>query len=283
VTTPAAADPPAVSEPPPATGTGGAPAPAEPPPGARAVARGGATGAEPLPGGPEEERPLLRLPPPRRPPYSGVGMFVGASITFSAALSEQIVAHVLIKRRCIEPFAAQSELDTMSPEAAGNGLESYADALVRCVPGVLPAMVLRVQSDLSLLATIGLVSAGAALRAQRQAYDDVFADRPPRRMVGLRAAGLGLLGAGVVTWLTTGALSWGLLASCRDAKCATRARLLAFTTRDTSVALIAAGGGMLTYAVAHERAYDRSFRDRALSVGTAWLPGGGGLSLSGRF
>lgn len=276
---------PEVSEPPPSETSGPALADAEPKAGARSIARGGtAAGAEPLPGGDDDdERPLLRLPPPRRPPYSGVGMFVGAGITFSAAISEQIVAHVLVKRRCIEPFASQSELNAMTPEEVGNGVESYADALVKCVPGVLPAMVLRVQSDLSLLATIGLASAGAALRAQRRAYDDAFGDRPPRRMLGLRAAGLSLLGTGVVTWLTTSAISWGLLASCRDAKCATRARLMAFTTRDTSVALIAAGGGMLTYAVAHGRAYDRFFRDRALSVGTAWLPGGGGVSLSGRF
>jgi hypothetical protein len=40
---------------------------------------------------------------------------------------------------------------------------------------------------------------------------------------------------------------------------------------------------MLTYAIAHGRAYDRFFRDRMLSVGTTWLPGGAGLSLSGRF
>jgi hypothetical protein len=212
-----------------------------------------------------------------------VGLFVGASVTFSAALAEQIVAHVLIKRRCIEPFAAQAGGDTTTPEQAEQETRDFADALVRCVPGVLPAMVLRVQSDLALLATIGLASAGAALRAHRQAYDDVFADRPARRMLGLRIAGIGLLSTGVVTWLTTSAVSWGLLGSCRDAKCATRARLMAFTTRDTGVVLIAAGAGMLTYAVAHGRAHDPDFRDRALAVGAAWLPGGGGLSLSGRF
>jgi hypothetical protein len=255
----------------------GGPPPADPQPkavGERSVARGGAAGAEPLPGSEDDERPALRLPPPRRPPYSGVGLFVGAGVTFSAALSEQIVAHVLVKRRCIEPFAAQASSD----EA-----ESFEQALLRCAPGVLPAVVLRVHSDLGLLATIGLASAGAALRAHRQAYDDVFADRPARAMTGLRAAGIALVGTGVVTWLTTGAISWGLLASCRDAKCATRARLLAFTTRDTGAVLIAAGAGMLTYAIAHGRAYDRFFRDRMLSVGTTWLPGGAGLSLSGRF
>lgn len=269
---------------PPAAAPAAAPGPATAPaPGERAVARGGATGAEPLPGGEESERPVLRLPPPRRPPYSGLGLFIGAGVTFSLAVSEQVVAHLLVKRRCIEPIAAQAKLDAMTTDEAGDDAEDFGRALLGCAPGVLPAVVLRVQSDLALLATIGLASAGAALRARRRAYDDVFASRPIRPLMGLRIAGIGLMGTGVVTWLTTGALGWGLLASCRDAKCATRARLMAFTTRDASAVLIAAGAGMLTYAVAHGRAYDGYFRDRALSVGAAWLPGGGGLSLSGRF
>lgn len=204
-------------------------------------------------------------------------------MTFSAALAEQIVAHVLVKRRCIEPFANPPEPDPMSPDEANSEAEDFGEALLECAPGVLPAIALRVHSDLGLLATIGLASAGAALRAQRRAYDDAFGDRRPKAMLGLRAGGISLIGAGVVTWLTTGAASWGLLASCRTARCATRARLMAFTTRDTGAVLIAAGAGMLSYAIAHGRAYDRFSRDRALSVGTAWVPGGAGLSLSGRF
>ena len=201
------------------------------------------------------------------------------SDVFSAALAEQIVAHVLVKRRCIDPFDAPSDPMAGPAEEA----EDFGQVLLRCAPGVLPAVALRVHSDLGLLATIGLVSAGAAFRAQPKAYDDVFGDRPPKRMLGLRATGISLVSVGVVTWLTTGAVSWGLLASCRDTRCATRARLMAFTTRDTGAVLVAAGSGMLAYSLAHARAYDRFFRDRALSVGTAWLPGGAGLSLGGRF
>lgn len=240
--------------------------------GARGASRGGDLGPED-----REERRAIRLPPPERPPYSGLGLFIASGVTFSAALSEQIVAHVLVKRRCIDPLAEQAATD---PEIQAEG---YGRALLGCASGVLPALVLRVQSDLGLLATIGLASAGAAVRAQRSAYDDVFADRRGKPMMGLRIAGMSLIGTGVVTWLTTGALSWGLLASCRDAKCATRARLMAFTTRDAGAVLIAAGSGMLTYAIAHRRAYDRFYRDRALSLGTTLLPGGAGLSFSGRF
>lgn len=229
----------------------------------------------------DEQRPF-RLPPPARPPYAGLGLFIGAGVLFSASLSEQIVAHLLIKRRCIEPFAGSGGIDTMSDDGQTEA-EDFAQALLECAPGVLPAVVLRIQSDVGLLATIGLASAGAVVRARRQAYDDVFADRPSNRMLRLRIAGASLLGAGVVTWLTTGAVSWGLLASCRDAKCATRARLMAFTTRDAGAVLIAAGSGMLAYSIGHLHAYDRFYRDRAFSLGTTILPGGAGLSLSGRF
>lgn len=240
-------------------------------------------GAERLPGEDEDARPAFRWPPPQRPPYSGVGLFVGSGITFAAALSEQIVAHVLVKRRCIDPFDEPIDADPMSPDEAGSEAEDFADALLECAPGVLPAVALRVYSDLGLLATIGFASAGAVLRARRDAFDDVFADRPARPMMGLRITGITLIGTGVVTWLTMGPLSWGLLASCRDTQCAARARLISFTTRDAGAVLIAAGSGMVGYALAHRRAHDRFLRERALSVGTAFLPGGAGLSLSGRF
>ncbi len=239
-------------------------------------------GPELLPGD-EPPKPSLALPPPRRPPYSGVGLFVGAGITFSAAVAEQIVAHILVKRRCIDEFAAQSTPMAMDADEARTEADNIGDVLLSCAPGVLPAVALRVHSDIGLLATIGLASAGAALRAQRSGYDDVFGDRPPKPMLGLRAAGVSLIGTGVVTWLTTGALSWGILAGCRTARCATRARLMAFTTRDAGAVLIAAGSGMLAYAVSHRRAYDRYFRERAFSVGVAPVAGGGGLSMSGRF
>ena len=240
-------------------------------------------GAELLPGD-EARPPMLRLPPPRRPPYSGVGLFIGAGITFSAALSEQIVAHILVKRRCIDAFASQSTPDADTTDEAEEQARDFGDVLLECAPGVLPAVALRVHSDIGLLATIGLAAAGAALRAQRSGYDDVFGDKPAKPMLALRATGVTLIGTGVVTWLTTGALSWGVLAGCRTARCATRARLMAFTTRDAGAVLIAVGSGMLAYAVSHRRAYDRFYRERALSVGLTTMPGGGGgLSMTGRF
>lgn len=237
-------------------------------------------GAGMLPGD-DPEPSMLRFPPPRRPPWSGVGLFVGAGVTFSAALTEQIIGHVLVKRRCIDPFAEQAAVSTSEDGEAQ--AEDFGEALLKCAPGILPAFALRVHSDLGLLATIGLAAAGSALRAQRDAHDDAFSDRPPPNKFALQASGVGLIGLGVVTWLTTGAISWGVLASCRTARCATRARLTAFTTRDTGAVMIAAGSGMLAYAMAHRRAYDRFFRDRAMSVGMSWMPGGPGLTLTGRF
>jgi len=236
-----------------------------------------------LPGEAEESGPVLRFPPPVRPPYSGTGLMIGAGISFAAALSEQIVAHVLVKRRCIEPFAASQQPDTENPDEVRNEAEDFSQALIECAPGVLPAVALRIYSEFGLLTMIGLAAGGASMRARQRAYDDVFADRPGRPMTGLRIGGASLIGVGLVTWLTTGAVSWGLLASCRDAKCATRARLTAFTTRDAGAVLVASGAGMLAYSFAHRRAHDRFVRDRLLSVGTAYIPGGAGLSLSGRF
>jgi hypothetical protein len=173
--------------------------------------------------------------------------------------------------------------DPEMPDDTENEAEDFAQDLQRCAPGVLPAVALRIYSDVGLLATIGLASTGAVMRGRQRAYDDVFADRPVRPMLGLRIAGASLLGVGVMTWLTTGAVSWGLLASCRDAKCATRARLMAFTTRDAGAVLTASGAGMLSYAMAYRRAHDRTLRDRLFSIGTAMLPGGLGLSLRGQF
>lgn len=233
--------------------------------------------------GPADERPVIRFPPPTRPPYSGTSLMIGAGLSFSAALAEQIVGYVLVKRRCIDPLGQATPSDPMDPDEARDEAEDFGQALLQCAPGVLPAVALRIYSDVGLLTAIGLAAGGAAVRARQQAYDDVFADRPARPMLGLRIAGASLLGVGVLTWLTTGAASWGLLASCRDTDCASRARLMAFTTRDAGAVLTAAGAGMLSYSIAHRRAYDRTLRERLLSIGTAFVPGGAGLSLSGRF
>lgn len=277
---------PRVAEPPQPEARGPAPETTEDAPPARRREGPGsapAMGDELLPGE-EQERPVLRFPPPVRPPYSGTGLMIGAGISFGASLAEQIVAHVLVKRRCIDPLGRPMEPDPMSPDEVQDEAQDFGQTLLRCAPGVLPAVALRIYSDVGLLTTIGLAAGGAAMAARQRAYDDVFADRAAPPMLGLRIAGASLVGVGVITWLTTGAVSWGLLASCRDAACASRARLMAFTTRDAGAVLTAAGAGMLSYTLAHRRAYDRTLRERLLSVGTTFVPGGGaGLSVSGRF
>lgn len=216
------------------------------------------------------------IPAPQRPPYTGVGLFIGASATFTIALAEQIVAHVLVKRRCIDPVDDESFEKVDDAEVLG-------EVVAQCIPGVIPAIVLRVHSDIGLLATIGLAAGGAILRGRRAAYDDVFADRPPRNVRRLRLAGISLIGVGVVTWFTTGAAAWGLLAGCKSGKCAARARLMAFTTRDAGAALVAAGAGMLGFAEAYRRGHGGFVRDRALSLAPTLGPRGFRLGLSGRF
>ena len=47
-----------------------------------------------------------------------------------------IVAHVLVKRRCIDPLS--EPIDPMAPPQTE--AETFADALVGCAPGVLPAV-----------------------------------------------------------------------------------------------------------------------------------------------
>lgn len=261
-------------------------------------------GAE-LPGGEPPAAP--RLPPPPRPPYRGTGLFIGAAVTFAVAVSEQAVAHVLVKRRCIDPV--QRELEAM--EAAmndpvdptvdmdGDGvpdiLEIDSDAeragelVVDCIPGVVPALALRVHSDIGLLATIGLATAAGMLRARQRAYDDAFGGRARARLVAHRISGISLIGTGVVTWFATGAGSWGWLSSCKSAQCAGKARILNFTMRDASALMVAAGGALLGYAEAYRRNYDRFERERAISggpsisVGPSLSPGGAGLTMTGRF
>jgi len=246
--------------------------------------------------GPEQDDPrptLPRLPPPPRPRYRGTGLFIGAGVTFAVALAEQIVAHVLVKRQCIDPIAANAMMETdpvvidpndpPDPEdLPGNPTDELGEIVTQCAPGVVPALALRVHSDLGLLAMIGMSAAGGALRARRRAWDGVFEGTPHADFVGLRAAGIGLLAGGVITWFSTSAASWAWLTSCETGRCATRARLMNFTTRDASALMVAAGAGMLAFSETHRRASTQFERDRIFSLGVARLPGGLMLGLHGR-
>jgi hypothetical protein len=232
---------------------------------------------EKLPSGEGEDAPR-KMPPPLRPPYKGIGLFVGASVTFAVALSEQIAGHILVKRRCIDPVARESMMvdDTQAAEELG-------DAVVRCLPGVVPAVALRINSDLALLATIGMVTAGAMLRAERKAYDDAFADRRQKNIAALRGAGIGLIAGGVITWFTLGPTAWALLSKCGTAKCATHARAMAFSTRDVGAVLAAAGAGMLGFAESYRRHHERFARERAIMFAPTFGRGMAGLGVTGRF
>jgi hypothetical protein len=302
---------PAVSEPPPA---GDAPSVSAPPtagdPSSPEPSVAQPTGdPEPEPSAPlDAELPgadtpaaMPRFPPPQRPPYRGTGLFIGAGITLAVAIAEQVVAHVLVKRRCIDPI--QRELaamdaamnDPVDPTADMDGdgvpdiLEIDSDAeragelVVDCIPGVVPALALRVHSDIGLLATIGLASAGGLLRARQRAWDDVFGKKPRAAFNAHRISGITLVAGGVVTWFASGAGSWGWLSSCKSTKCAVQARILNFSMRDVSAVMVATGAVLLGFAEGYRRNFDRFERDRALSVGPSVAIGGGGLVMSGRF
>lgn len=271
---------PETEEPPQPTATGPAPAPApdeaSPKEAASASKKPEGPTAAPRIGEPEDDQApaFLRLPPPARPPYRGTGLFIGAGVAFVVALTEQIIAHRIVKTRCIDPIG-RGEYDTT---------QDVGDVITGCAPGVLPAVALRVHSDIGLLAAIGLASAGGITRGDHDAYRDVF--DPPgrrRRVAGLRIAGISLVGAGMVSWLSTGAAAWGVVGNCDTARCVNGGRLMAFITRDLSAAMVASGAGMLAFAEAYRRRYDGYTRDRAISVGPSLSLGGAGLRLSGSF
>lgn len=223
--------------------------------------------------GDETQAQAFRLPPPERPFYGGTGLMIGAGVTFAVALSEQIVAHILVKRRCIDPIGAGAIEDTAD----------FGQIFTQCAPGVLPALALRVHSDLGLLATIGFAAGGGALRGQRDAWDDVFRTPKPRKVAGLRIGGIALIGTGVVTWFSTGAAAWGVLGKCRTSRCANAARAMAFSTRHVSAVLVAAGAGMLAYAEGHRRHTSRYQRDKLMTVQPVVGFGVTGLAVSGSF
>lgn len=219
-----------------------------------------------------------KMPPPLRPPFRGIGLFVGAGVTFAVALSEQIAGHVLVKRRCIDPVARESMMvdDTQAAEELGN-------AVVRCLPGVVPAIALRVNSDLALLATIGMATAGAMIRAERTSYDHAFANRKQKNIPALRGAGVGLIAGGVITWFTLGPAAWALLSKCGTAKCATRSRAMAFVTRDIGAVMAASGAAMLGFAESYRRHHERFSRERAIMYAPIFGRGMAGLGVSGKF
>jgi hypothetical protein len=231
-----------------------------------------------LPGEVDDDEDRKRLPPPPRPSARGTDLFIGAGVMFSVALAEQIAGHVVVKRRCIDPVAKNSMM-VETPE----GAEAFGDAIVRCLPGVVPAIALRVNSDLLLLGTIGMLAAGAMLRGQQRAYDDAFAQKRQRNIKVLRGAGIGMIAGGVITWLTMGPTAWGLLSRCGTAKCATSARAMSFITRDIGALLAASGAAMLGYATAYRRKHDEFSRERAIMFAPQIGRNMAGLGFSGRF
>ena len=233
-----------------------------------------------MPGG-EDEAPVKKMPPPSRPPYRGIGLFVGAGVTFGIALAEQIASHVIVKRRCINPVAEQANMT--DPFDDETDAEEIGNAIIQCVPGILPVVALRVNSDLALVAMIGMATAGAMLRADRTAYDDAFASRRQNKIARLRGAGIGVIAVGATAWLTLGPASWGVLAKCGSAKCAGRARVMSFTTRDLGAVLVAAGAAMLAFSETYRRKHELYSRERAIMWAPSIGRGYAGVSLMQRF
>jgi hypothetical protein len=104
-----------------------------------------------------------------------------------------------------------------------------------------------------------------------------------KRHRALSIAGAALIPVGFASWLITSAVAWKRLGNCEDADCAIKARLMAFTTRDASVAVVAAGAGMLAYGLSYRRSHARFAREKALTVGPQISWQSLGLALRGSF
>jgi hypothetical protein len=161
--------------------------------------------------------------------------------------------------------------------------EQIGNAIIKCGPGALPAIALRVHSDLALIAAIGMAAGGAALRAQRNSYDHVFSAKKRKDIGKLRWAGVGLVIGGAVTYLVTGPTSWGVMSKCATGDCVARMRIMGFVTRDISAVMIASGAGMLAYAESYRINHEKFGREKALAFAPSFGRGFAGFSLSGRF
>jgi hypothetical protein len=236
-----------------------------------------AVNAGEIPG--EGDRVQVKLPPPARPPFTGIGLFAGAGVAFGVAIAEQVVGQVLVQRQCIDPIVEQSEMEDPIDEEA----EQIGNAIIKCGPGALPAIALRVHSDLALIAAIGMAAGGAALRAQRNSYDHVFSSKKRKDIGKLRWAGVGLVIGGVVTYLVTGPTSWAVMSKCSTGDCVARMRIMGWVTRDVSTVMIAGGAGMLAYAESYRINHEKFTREKALSFAPSFGRGFAGFSMSGRF
>ena len=227
--------------------------------------------------GPDEEGPRLpKLPPPPRPTFRGTGLYIGAGVVFAAAIAEQVAAHAIFTRDCIRPLATEDITDEDISE------------LQNCGSTSIPALALRLEADLNLLLAIGLTAGGSAMRARRDAWDDVHRPNPKaRRILAYEISGASLLAAGLVVWISSAAGTWGSITKCETVNCITGNRIAAFTLREVAAGMGAAGAGLLTYGIQQPR---RVYEYRALSIGLPRPtivprvgPKEAGLAIAGRF
>ncbi len=249
-----------------------APSPPEPPPGAHTTA----TEAPRMKDGPgrigEEESLRVPLPPPERPPHSGVGLFATAGVLFALAVVEQAVGQVLVQRRCIDPLEGM----VLTPE-------DLDDAVFTCTSGVLPAFILQIHAGLNIVGAMALTAGGGGLRAERDAWDDVFKAERNRAHAKLRGTGVSLIAGGFGVWLTSSAVTFGLMVRCNTGGCVRRNRITGFVIRDVGFAMMTAGVGLLTYGEIYRRRRGLFDRERRMTLSPMAFGEGGGFVVGGRF
>lgn len=240
--------PPAVRRPPP-------PPPPRPPPPPPAKPRA----VVPLPA---VEPPIATPSPPvpvrpdPRPLGGGVGLSLGAGAALTTSIGLQVVAHMLVRRRCLDPLVSSEN----------PGIDRAA--IARCVadePGLVAA---SVGGGLGMLASVGLAGGAGWARGGSASRSD----RTPRR--GARAVGAIFVALGLSTIIT----STAQFGECATSQCHSDMRIVDLVVRNAGALLVAGGTGMLT----HDRRL-RGSRTSRVKMNLEVKPTMVGVSMTARF
>ena len=156
-----------------------------------------------------------------------MGFALGATAALGASIGLQVLAHTLVKRRCIAGLAITEEV------------ASDHATIAACIAGEPGAVAAGVGGGITLLAGIGLAAGSGWLRGE---YAVSHRENQWRggRAVGAAMVVLGLAGAIVVQVEAQ-------RTTCTTAKCYEEQRLLGLVGRSSGGLLVAGGASLLGF------------------------------------